>query len=128
MTSGFDRWLVSVSAGNPAIIVYRQHCAPATARPPLSAGGLTGGLVSQLEEKYDCRTPRRVLVRVRGVFRSPASLRKGRFTQRPVYMATGAVRASYLAIRTQAGRPLIYAETRESRKARLFTARSCFRD
>ena len=35
------------------------------------------------------------------------------------------VREAKLAVRTLAGKPLVYADLRESGKARLFTAKGC---
>jgi hypothetical protein len=62
-----------------------------------------------------------VLIRIRGEFRSPTSLQRGEFTAAPL-------KSGYLAVRSEAGKPLVYAEVFDSGKARLFLAANCVRD
>jgi hypothetical protein len=57
-------------------IVAGRTC-NAAARIALSATGLARASASPLGDTYDCRPGTRVLVRVRGVFRSPTSLKPG---------------------------------------------------
>jgi len=111
--------------GVPATLgVNLRACKRATSRVALSATGLFGGGASPFGEEFDCSTPRRFLVRVRAVLSSPASLRT-----RESFLATKvAVREARLAVRTLTGKPLVYAETFGSGKARLFTAGGCFRE
>ncbi|MBA3401686.1 MAG: hypothetical protein H0U05_06820 [Actinobacteria bacterium] len=111
--------------GVPATLgVSAKACARATSRVPLSAAGLSGGGASPFGEEFDCPTPRRFLVRVRATLDSPASLRT-----REGFLATRVpVREAQLAVRTETGRPLMYAEVLESGKASLFTASGCFRE
>ena len=98
-----------------------KRCRSNASRIPLSARGLQGGFASQLRERYECVTPRVVSIRLRGEFRSPASLRVGRGFQ----WTAATVKAGYVAARSEAGKPLVYAEIFETGKARLFLARSC---
>ncbi|MBA3433000.1 MAG: hypothetical protein H0U08_02785 [Actinobacteria bacterium] len=111
--------------GVPATLgVSATACTRATSHVPLSAAGLSGGVASPFGEEFDCSTPRRFLVRVRAVLRSPAALRA-----RQGFLATNApVREARLAVRTLTGRPLVYAEAFDSGKTRLLTAKSCFRE
>jgi hypothetical protein len=104
-------------------LLIGEACRPATARVPLSARGLDGGAADPFGDVYKCSVSRTVLVHVRAVFRSSAFLRRdprsgGRFTRTPVKTAS-------LAIRTQSGRPVVFATVLESGKARLFTAGAC---
>lgn len=112
-------------SGVPATLgVSAKACRKATSRVPLSAAGLSGGGASPFGEELDCATPRRFLVRIRAVLAAPAALRT-----RQEFLATRvAVREAQLAVRTLTGNPLVYAETFDSGKARLFTAGTCFRE
>jgi hypothetical protein len=127
---GADARLVTISAGTMGefdrggIVIHRGRCARAAARVALSTRGLSGDSASQLGKTYDCRAPTRILVRIRMIFRSPTSLKTRRFG----YAAFGAAKAGYLAVRTEAGKPLAYADVVDSGRARLFTARSCVPD
>ncbi|MBA2641685.1 MAG: hypothetical protein H0U82_01995 [Actinobacteria bacterium] len=130
-----------VSAGNPLApengfrfppqrlaILAGSKCR-AAARIPLSRAGLSGGPASQLGDAYDCVAGSRVIVRVRGVFRGPTSLKPKRYAGGVTQLeAAGTVTQGYLAVRSGAGKPLAYAEVFESGKARLFTARGCVED
>jgi hypothetical protein len=107
---------------NEGTIAFRRGpCTPSAARVPLAPGRLDGGAASPFGEELDCETPRRVLVRVRAVMQSPPLLfGSGQFLRTVV-----PARVSYLAVRTLAGRPLVFASALASGKARLFTAPSC---
>lgn len=137
-----DGFPVYVSAGAPPpvpdpgatrqarwLTIDSQLCKPATARAALSANGLVGGPASQLRgsDAYECTTSSSVVVRIRAVFRTATTLRVQRlFGQRRLTTATAAVvREAQLAVGTQSGKPLAYAEVFESGKARLFAAPSC---
>lgn len=133
--------LGSVSAGNPLApengfrfppqrlgIPVGSKCRTAP-RIPLSKAGLSGGAASQLGDTYDCVAGSRVLVRVRGVFRAPTSLKLKRYSGGVTQLAAaGTVTQGYLAVRSAEGKPLAYAEVLASGKASLFTARSCVED
>jgi hypothetical protein len=125
--------LVGIQAGAPmpspsistqptwTLWIYTNLCKPLSRRVRLSPGRLGGGPASQLLERYECPAARSIIVRIRGEFRVPTTLRNGRWTQ-------AAVRAGSLVAMTPSGRPLIYAEAFESGKARIFTAANCVRD
>jgi hypothetical protein len=104
-------------------LLIGEACRPATARVPLSARGLDGGAADPFGDVYKCSVSRTVLVHVRAVFRSSAFLRRdprsgARITRTPV-------RTASLAVRTQSGRPVVFATVLESGKARLFTSGAC---
>jgi len=104
--------------------VNPAFCTRSSARIPLTSSGLRGGAAGQLVEEFDCIAPQRVLVRVRAVVRSESRLhRRGGFlsTREPL-------REAELVVRTEKGKPLVYARVFESGKAELLTARSCVRD
>lgn len=106
---------------NGTLALSREHCRTVATRIPLTSKGLRGGAASQLGESLDCESPRRVLIRVRATFQSPAALReRDRFLRTTVPIAEAS-----LAMRTQAGKPLVYAEVVQSGRTRLFTAGSC---
>lgn len=108
--------------GVPATLgISAQACRRAMARVPLSRAGLSGTPASPFGDELDCPTPRRFLVRVRAALTTSASLR-----DRQDFFATSIpVRTAQLAVRTQGGKPLMYAETSNSGKASIFTAKSC---
>jgi hypothetical protein len=138
----FDRagsTLVTLTAGEqtvqadqhrvPMLAVTPTKCRPAK-RIAFSRRDLTGGTASQLQgtDQYECRAGGgRVLVRVRAVFRAPTTFTRQRYQGRAI-LATppeAVVREGKVAVRTLAGKPLMYADLRESGSARLFTAASC---
>jgi hypothetical protein len=101
--------------------VRRKTCRPTAERVPLAATGLRGGVAAQLGEEMTCFAPRRVVVRIRATLQARGTLRRG-----PVYLATHApAREAKLAVRTLAGKPLVYADVSQSGTARLFTAKGC---
>jgi hypothetical protein len=89
---------------------------------------LEGGSAGLSEREFECETPSRVLVRVRGVFRSPATFETTRHFGYPVLTASGEMTEASMAIRTQTGRPLAFASFNESGRARVFGGRSCTED
>lgn len=141
----YDNSLAWISAGRPSdttllerlygswtfpahkfgtVALNRRLCTPARARVPLSARGLGGGRPGPFGEEYDCSTTRPVLVRLRAVLHSPARL----FQDRHFLKTRMPVKEAYLAVRTQAGKPLVFAAVFESGKARLLTAPRCVPD
>jgi hypothetical protein len=98
-------------------------CNPTKASVPLTSSGLRGGPAAPLGDEITCDAPRRVLVRVRAVLASKASLHGDEFESVHV-----PAREAQLAARTPAGKPLSYATVSESGKARLFTAKGCVRE
>jgi hypothetical protein len=97
-----------------------RNCNPAKASIPLSAAGLRGGAAAAIGWELKCDVPRRVLVRIRAVLSSRASLHGREFesVHVPVFEAK-------LAVRTLAGKQLTYAAVSQTGKAVLFTAKGC---
>ena len=107
----------------------RRLCRTVSTRIPLTSVGLTGGRAGQLGEIFDCDVPRRVLVRVRAVFESPTMLKGRNITAGhpdPCLLTTTPVREARLAVRTQSGKPLVYATVAASGRSTLHTGKSCF--
>ena len=100
---------------------YSITCRPSRARVPLSAGGLSGGAAGAFGDDYDCVVPRKILVRIRGLYRSATTLKRSRDS----LVARGAVREGYLAVRTPSGKQIALATVFESGKARLFVGDTC---
>lgn len=99
-------------------------CRQVRTRIPLTKKGLRGGLVSQLGERYDCATPRRVYVRIRATLATSAPLRR----RDGVLRAGAPVVTGALAVRTQAGVALVYTSVAATGQTRLYTARRCVSD
>jgi hypothetical protein len=108
--------------------LHAGHCTRTKASIRLSTGKLRSRPPGSLGREFTCRTPARVLIRVRAVFGAPTTLRRGRPYGWPALTAEGAVSQNSLAIRTQAGKPLAFASLSESGPARFFVARSCVED
>lgn len=117
-------WRASPAQPSGTLAVQGASCRSTTARVPLTTGELQGGVASPFGDERDCVAPRRVLVHVRATLQSQASLRSRRS-----FLSTNiTVREARLAVRTQSGKPLVYAEVFASGKARLFVARNCVPD
>lgn len=115
---------VSYPHSDGTIALNRQACRATSARVVFGTRGLTGGAASQLRDDFDCVAPRRVIVRLRARLQSPTLLSStGRFLR----TITPALEAQ-LAVRTPAGKRLVYASTAASGKARVFTAPACTAD
>lgn len=111
-----------------------RGCRDVKTRVPLSAAGLSGAGASPFGDEFDCRTPPRLLLRVRAVLTSPGSLgirqslSPGSATRRSFHRTSVPVREARLAVRTATGKPLVYAEAFDSGKVRIFTAKHCVRE
>lgn len=120
---------IRAGAGLPLrtdMLSYSARCLPSSARVPLSTSGLSGGAAGPFGDRYDCVVARRVLVRIRGVFYKPTSLRRQRPTRYVDQLAAnGRVREGALAVRTESGKPIAFATVHESGRARLFVGPSC---
>jgi hypothetical protein len=90
----------------------------------LDRTGLSGGAAGPFDDRWDCTTGNRVLVRVRTVVGARAALK----SYRGFLRTTVPVRQASLAVRTLTGKPLMYAEVFESGKSLLFTSPRCFPD
>jgi hypothetical protein len=138
---GDFNWGAGVAAGagavpegpqgnNPGVSLrtklQESACSPSRAPVRLTSRGLSGGAAG-FGDEYECVVPARVLVRFRGVFGSAVSLQP-EVTREPdtrSQSATGPLRRAFLAVRTPAGKPLVFADVSESGKARLFVSSSC---
>lgn len=106
------------------VAVSGKRCRASSARIPLSRNGVEGGATGPFDDRWDCATGRRVLVRVRAVLASPSTLKGFRGFLR----STVPIERASLAVRTEKGKPLVYAEVVASGKSLLFTAPTCFPD
>ncbi len=97
-----------------------DRCNPTSASVPLAATSLRGGAAAPLGDELECEVPRRVLVRLRAVLPSRATLRGRDFESIHV-----PVREAKLAMRTPSGKPLAFATVSQTGKATLFTAKGC---
>lgn len=104
--------------------VNRTACTPSRTRVPLSARGLRATAPDALGVRYDCVTPRRVLVRARIVaYSTPTRYREQAFEK-----TRASLRQGFIAVRTQAGKQLAFASVFDSGQARLAVAPSCTED
>jgi hypothetical protein len=132
--------IAGVSAGNPLAplepgfpapperlsFIEGTKCRTVASRIPLSRRGLDGRAASPLEDKYDCASGRRVLVRNRAMCTAPATLARKRHRDGiPRWVARGTVSKGELVVRTEEGRSPAYAEALASGSARLFLADRC---
>jgi hypothetical protein len=117
-----------VSATTNSLELNATRCTSTRARVQLTARGLDGGRPGVSGQEFECETPRRVLVRVRAVFRSATRLERSRPWGYPVLTALGQLKEASVAMRTQAGKPLSFASIHESGRARLLSAPSCVED
>ncbi len=106
------------------VSVNGKLCRATTSRLPLARTKLQGGGVGPIDDRWDCVTGRRVVVRIRAILESKASLK----SYRGFIRTTVPVKSASLAVRTEAGKPLVYAQVLESGKSLLFTSPGCFPD
>lgn len=104
------------------------RCTASKTRIPLVARGLEGGSVGQERSSFECETPARVLVRIRGVFAAPAAFAEDRTWGYRQLLAAGEVTNAALAVRTLSGKPVAFASLSGSGGARLFVAQGCVDD
>lgn len=106
------------------LAVNRTVCRTTSARVTLGPSGLRGSTASPFGDKLDCPAPRRVLVRVRAIATTKTELHaRGDFLSTHV-----PVKSAQLAVRTERGKPIMYADVAESGRTRLFTAKGCVFD
>lgn len=138
----YENWGFGVSAGlepahpepSPPLRPYRARlfatprraCTTTIRRIPLSPRGLTGYPADYFGDEAACRSPAKVVVRVRAVFSQPATFRvavsSGELRTR---VAEGGVVEGQVAMRTVSGKPLAHGDVHRSGKARLFFGREC---
>jgi hypothetical protein len=104
--------------------VNSRLCRTIAKRIPFSRKGLSGGPVGVFDDRWDCDGGRRMIVRVRAVLDSKATLS----SYRGFLRTTVPVKSAKLVIATTAGKTLAYAEVFESGKSRLFVAPRCTPD
>jgi hypothetical protein len=114
--------VATIAAGRSpsGIWIGRDHCRRSVMRIRLTRTGLDGGRFSGFFTEYDCETPRRVLIRVRAIFRGRSALApSGRSLA-----ARGRVQHAYVAVSAYPTRkPIAYADV-SSERARMFVASS----
>lgn len=110
---------------NPDSLSYSPRCRSTTARIPLSAAGLSGGVASPVEDRYDCVVPSRVLVRLRAVFRGSTSIRRKKTRLIDQFVARGAVKEATLVVGTSSGARIAFGSAHESGQAKLLVGSSC---
>jgi hypothetical protein len=127
VSSGFAQPPGFAYASTASLTLYPDRCKQTGVRVQLEAGNLRGATPGLSARSFDCETPARVLLRIRAVFREPATLESNRYSGYQTLSAQGDVSEAAVAVRTPSGKPLAFAAISGS-KARLFTARSCSED
>jgi hypothetical protein len=103
------------------LALSRKHCRASSAKVALTPKHLEGARAGIYGDGFDCAAPRRILVRVRGVFRAPSQLSgEGAFLR-----TNTPLREAQLAVRAESGNPLVYADVLESGRARVFVFTGC---
>jgi hypothetical protein len=103
--------------------VRRESCRQTSTSVPLSVSGRTGGPAERLGSEFECYTPKQVVFRVRAVLAGSGRLRASQDYQ----TSHVPIREAKLVVRTPKGKPLVYADVRESGLARMFAAEGCTR-
>lgn len=99
-------------------------CRPSSAKVALGRSGLRGGEVGVTDDRWDCASGRRVLVRIRAVLTAPARLTGYRGFLR----TTVPVESASLAVQATAGKRLVFSQVLPSGKTLLYTSPTCFPD
>jgi hypothetical protein len=144
--TAIDNYLVWVSAGRPTtsallwlsnyielfdfpfrvwgtVAVNRTRCGAVKGRVDLSRRGLVPGDAGVFPDVFDCTTPEVVLVRVRAVTESRATLKSFRDFVRTVVP----VKQASIAVQTRSGKRLAYAQLSETGAAQIFVGQPpCF--
>jgi hypothetical protein len=103
--------------------ISAKLCKAAPRSIPLTTRGLSGGAAGQFGDQYKCLLSGPVVIRVRAFFVTPTTLKIDK--ARTFYSAIGRIANAQLAVRTATGKPIAYAQTLDSGKARLLTSRGC---
>jgi hypothetical protein len=101
--------------------VRREACRQTSTKVPLTPAGLRGGRAEPLGTEFECYTPKQVVFRFRAVLARKGSLRSGQDYQ----TSHAPIREAKFAVRTPAGKTLVYADVDETGKARIFAAKGC---
>jgi hypothetical protein len=103
-----------------------RRCKRTTARVALTTTGLGGGPANQWEERFECPSPRQILIRIRAEFAQPTDWDFVSFSKQ--FGASGPpLRLGQVAAATRTGTPLAYADVNESGRTRLFFRGDCVR-
>jgi hypothetical protein len=127
VSSGFAQPPGFVYASTASLTLYPDRCKQTRVPVRLQAGKLRAATPGLSARYFDCETPPRVFLRIRAVFREPATLESNRDPGYQTLSAQGDVSEAAVAVRTPSGKPLAFAAI-SGPKARLFTARSCVED
>jgi len=111
-----------------SVYVNRLHCKAAKSKLPLTTKGLRGGAFSPFNTEFDCFTPRRLLLRIRGEFVRSTTLHTASPFGYPQLQAVGATTQTELSLGTLKGKLIAYASIAGAKKARLFIAADCQED
>lgn len=128
VSSGFAQPPGFASASTTGVYLYPDRCTETGKQVPVTPGKLGGGSPGASGTEFECQAPPKVLLRVRAVFRAPATLASSRDYGYQTLSAQGEVAEAAIAVRTRAGKPLTFASLSASGRARLFTAASCVED
>lgn len=123
LTNGFLGGISSTS-----LYVNRLHCKVTRSKLPLTTKGLRGGAFSPFNTEFDCFTPRRLLLRIRGEFVRPTTLHTASPFGYPQLQAMGPTTQTELALGTPRGKSIAYASIAGAKKARLFISTDCEED
>jgi hypothetical protein len=127
VSSGFAKPPGLMSASKTSFTLYPDRCTGSGAIVSLEAEKLRAAPPGPFGRSFDCEAPRRVYLRLRAVFFEPATLVDNRESGYRMLLAEGQIAEAAVAVRTLAGRQLLFAGF-SGGKARLFTARSCIED
>lgn len=116
------------SMSSEGVAVHRGLCSVSRKTLRLTTKSLRGGVASQLGVKATCETPRRVLLRIRAIFRRPVATRIVRTFGFPQLTVTGELDHASMAIGLATGEPIAYVSVTGTERSRLFTRASCKED
>jgi hypothetical protein len=119
--------LAGVSAGWPPPPPFTSgglgydntRCGPSRAKVPLSPKGLRGGVASAFGEDLRCIVGKSVVIHLRATFSQAVTEEPNKAGD--AVTALGRMLTGEIAVRTPAGKPLVYAAVADGGRARLFT-------
>jgi hypothetical protein len=101
-----------------------DRCRSSRARVGLSRAGLRGGAAGPTDDRWDCTSGRRVLVRIRAVLTAASRLT----TSRGFLRTTVPVESAALAVQASSGKRLVLSQVLRSGRALQYTSPTCFPD